>query len=432
MNAIKAVKGMNDVLPSEIREWYHVENLCRSLFNLYGFEEIRTPILEELGLFVRGVGEGTDIVEKEMYALSDRDGKELCLRPENTASVVRAVIEHHIFPQATEFKTFYIGPMFRRDRPQKGRLRQFNQIGAEVFGIGDPSADVEAMAMLWDFLQKLGIEGLALQINSLGLPDERQLYVEALRKFFTQHQSALCQDCQRRLLKNPLRILDCKEAGCAKIAAQSPEILDFLSEASLQHFGDVQKGLARLGIDYVLNKRLVRGLDYYTRTVFEIVASVGLGAQNAIAAGGRYDQLVENMGGPSTPGFGFAAGVERILLVLEEQGKLSLPRNMDLHLVHADATGRQMAEDLAYALRRKGLSVQFDLQKKSVKAQMRKADRLNAFAVIVLGENEVASQQAQIKRLQSGQTSTIDLTVEALETEIRSFVQNVVAPEENR
>jgi histidyl-tRNA synthetase len=411
MNILRAVKGMNDLFIEELSTWQKIEKTTHEIFMAYGFGEIRTPILEDLSLFVRGVGEGTDIVEKEMYTLEDRDGKLLCLRPENTAGVVRALVENNKLAGEAEVKAYYMGPMFRRERPQRGRLRQFYQIGAESFGVSEPSVDVEVIAMLHDLLRALGLKNLTLAINTLGLPEERQGYVRALFEFFSSHVEELCEDCQRRLHKNTMRILDCKKPGCSALAQKAPPIVDYLSDASREHFYEVQAGLTQLSIPFVVVPRLVRGLDYYTRTVFEMLAESGLGSQNAVAAGGRYDGLVKNLGGDDVPGFGFAAGIERIVLMLEEQGATEKVRSPEIVLVYADAEGKKQAQTLVHALRQKRIAADFDHKGRSLKAQMRRADRLNAKTVMVLGSREVAEQAAQLKRLSSGQTEPVKLDV---------------------
>lgn len=409
MTQLRAVKGMNDLFTEELSTWQWVEKATHDIFSTYGFGEIRTPILEDLALFVRGVGEGTDIVDKEMYALEDRDGKMLCLRPENTAGVARALIENNKLAGEAEVKAYYIGPMFRRERPQRGRLRQFYQIGAEYFGVSQPSVDVEVIAMLHDLLSALGLKNLTLAINTLGLPEEREGYVKALHQYFSDHLDALCEDCKRRLQKNTLRILDCKQPACSALAAKAPPILDFLSDDSKSHFNDVQEGLKRLSIPFVVTPRLVRGLDYYTRTVFEMLAETGLGSQNAVAAGGRYDGLVKNLGGGDVPGFGFAAGIERIVLLLEEMGAKAKMPSPQVVLVYADDLGKQKAFELVYALRRERIRADLDHKSRSLKAQMRRADRLGAKAVMVLGSREVEEEEAQLKRLSTGQTESVRL-----------------------
>lgn len=396
MTIITAVKGMKDRFGGELDLWNWIEQKTKLWFHAYRYQEVRTPLLEELSLFVRGVGETSDIVEKEMYILNDRDGQPLALRPENTAGVVRALVEHgKLLPDAS-FKTFYIGPMFRRERPQKGRLRQFHQIGAELFGVAGPQAEIELLTLLHDWFTDLGLLNLKLLIHTLGDPSEREGWRAVLETYFQQHQDSLCTDCKRRLQTNPLRILDCKQSTCQHLAKNAPPIISFLRKDSLQHFEQVQKGLLKSNIPFEIAPHMVRGLDYYTRTVFELVAMDGLGAQNTVAAGGRYDGLVAQLGGPSTPAVGFACGLERMVLLLESLS-IAVSDKPDLMLVYADIQGREYAHSLARSLREKGLKVELDLQERSVKSQMRKADKIQTKTVIVMGEQEVKQQTALLK-----------------------------------
>ncbi|MER3424666.1 MAG: histidine--tRNA ligase, partial [Nitrospiraceae bacterium] len=314
---VRGIKGVKDILPDEIRRWQTIETAARRHSELYGFHEIRVPIFEATELFARSIGASTDIVEKEMYTFQDRDGKSLSLRPEGTAGVVRAYIEHNLGTSSTAQKFYYLGPMFRHERPQAGRLRQFHQFGVESFGSASPLADIEVVALLWRFLTSLRLPDLTLEINSLGDPEDRAAYTAVLVTFLKQHEGQLCENCRRRMLTNPLRVLDCKTPGCRTVTVGAPRITDHLSLTSRRHFDDVLAGLSGLGIPYILNSRLVRGLDYYTQTAFE-VTSRHLGAQNAVGAGGRYDGLVQTLCGPTTPAVGFAVGIERVSLMLPE------------------------------------------------------------------------------------------------------------------
>jgi len=406
---LQAVKGMNDIFEDDAKYFRLIESKAREVVKSYGYEEIRTPLLEDIGLFVRSVGEGSDIVEKEMYTLEDRDGKELVLRPECTASVARALIERGRLSVEPEYKGYYIGPMFRRERPQRGRLRQFHQIGVEALGVAEPTMDVETMAMAYDLLTGLGLTGLPFMVNTLGLPDEKAAYTKVLEQYFSALESELCPDCKRRLHKNTLRILDCKVPHCAELTAKAPKLWDSLGTESKAHFEAVCAGLDKLKVPYNVAHRLVRGLDYYTRTVFEVVASSGLGSQNTVLAGGRYDGLIESLGGPSVPAFGFASGIERIMLMMQDAGISPPDESLDLVLVGADDKGRSGAFDLAMELRKQRVSVEIDLKGRSVKAQMRRADRLKARAVMVLGEREIEQGKAQLKWLASGHVEEIPL-----------------------
>ncbi len=413
-DTIRALKGMNDLFEDELATWRHVEEQARQTFLAFGFGEIRTPVLEELALFVRSVGEGTDIVEKEMYAFSDTDKKQtkVCLRPENTAGVVRALIQAGKLPADAEARVFYLGPMFRRERPQKGRYRQFHQLGAEAFGLTAPSVDVEMMAMLHAFGQRLGLSGVRLVINSLGDPADRARYLEALVAYLTPHQDRLSEDSRRRLAKNPLRILDAKDEGDRAIVQDAPRPLDFLGDEARAHFDEVRRGLELLGVPYDVDPSLVRGLDYYTRTVFELLADTGLGAQNAVAAGGRYDHLVEELGGRSTPGIGFAAGIERIVLLLDQAGATTRP---DVFLIAADDGGRDQVLQLAMALRERGLGVEIDHRGRSVKAQMKRADKSGARFAMVVGQREIEAAAADLKNLQDGSVRSLALEAGVIE-----------------
>lgn len=394
---LKTVKGMNDLLPADMALWRHIEETARSVAEVFGFREIRTPILESSELFSRGVGETTDIVEKEMYAFADKSGEHLALRPEGTAGVVRAFIQHKLYASDPEARLYYLGPMYRRERPQKGRFRQFYQFGVEAFGERSGQLDAEVMAMLHHFLHSVGIKDVLLHVNCLGDGQDRPRYLEALTGFLGAHREDLCADCQRRMERAPLRVLDCKNPNCQEITQAAPQILDHLGADSQAHFAEVQRSLDRLQIPYQVSTRVVRGLDYYTRTVFEAVAQ-GLGSQNAICGGGRYDNLVEQLGGPSTPAVGYAQGLERLAMLLSDGFK---PRNLrpQLALIPVGDEVRDQAQTLAYQLRRAGLGCSLDLAGRSVKAQMRRANRDQADFAVVLGPDELASGQVELKFL---------------------------------
>jgi histidyl-tRNA synthetase len=342
VDILRAVKGMNDLFEGELATWRKVEDAARRTFLAFGYGEVRTPIVEETALFVRGVGEGTDIVDKEMYAFPDGD-KNLSLRPEGTAGVVRAMIEHGKLAADAEERVFYLGAMFRRERPQKGRYRQFHQFGAEALGLTAASVDVEMMAMIAAFLDDLGVTGVQLLVNTLGDPEDRARYGAALRDHFSKVAGELSADSQRRLQTNVLRILDSKDPKDQALAQGAPRTLDHLGDDARAHFDQVQAGLTRLGIPFVVEPKLVRGLDYYTRTVFEAQAAQGLGAQNTVAAGGRYDGLVETLGGRKTPAVGFAGGMERLILLLQDAGKAAAEPGATLYLGAADESGRAAA-----------------------------------------------------------------------------------------
>lgn len=418
---IQSVKGMQDLFEESLRTWRHVEHTAADVFSAFGYGEIRTPIVEEVQLFVRSVGEATDIVEKEMYAFVDRDREatHLALRPENTAGVVRALVQHGMLPADADARLFYIGPMFRRERPQKGRYRQFHQLGAEAFGFAQPAADVEMMAMLHVFAERLGLLGTSLVVNTLGDKADRPRYAAALKDYLAAHESALSEDSRRRLHTNPLRILDSKDTGDQAIVRDAPKPRAFLSDAARAHFEAVLNGLTRLSVPFVVDDRLVRGLDYYTRTVFEVLATTGLGAQNAVAAGGRYDDLVRELGGRETPALGFAAGIERIVLLLEDTGKTVGPRGADIMLIGADDGGRQAAQVLAHGLRQRGLHVDVDVRDRGVKSLMKRADKNGARAVVVIGDREQNEGRVQVKTMATGVVQDAALSVDGLWTALR-------------
>ncbi|MHB8713884.1 MAG: histidine--tRNA ligase [Trichloromonadaceae bacterium] len=397
---------MNDILPGEVETWQLLETAARNLFATYGFAEIRVPVVEKTDLFCRSIGETTDIVEKEMYSFIDKGGTGITLRPEGTAPVMRAFIEHKLYAQDPVAKLCYIGPMFRYERPQKGRYRQFHQIGAEVIGIEDPKIDAQVLAMLSHYFETVGIDGVSLQINSLGCPECRPGYRTQLIVFLEQRLAALCDDCRRRCATNPLRVLDCKVPGC-KVATQgAPAILEHLCGGCDNHFAQVQLHLNDLGTPFELNPRMVRGLDYYTRTTFEMVTS-RLGAQSAVAAGGRYDGLIKDLGGPALSGIGFAMGVERLVLMRGENRVAAARPELFLAALGAEAGRRGFA--LMSQLQRRGVSAEMDYEGKSLKSQMRRAGKLQARQVLILGEEELARGIGQLRDMDSGTQEEIAL-----------------------
>jgi histidyl-tRNA synthetase len=407
MDLLHAIRGMNDLLPRESRAWQRIESAARAVFERYGYREIRTPIVEETRLFQRSIGETTDIVEKEMYTFPDRKGKLLTLRPENTAGVVRAVLEHGLLGEGSVQKLFYVGPMFRYERPQKGRYRQFHQIGAEAFGAAEPLLDAEMIAMACAFLRALGLSNLEVRLNSLGETASRAAYRETLLEALRPQREALCADCQRRFETNPLRVLDCKVEACQAIARGLPAILDVLDDGDRAHLAAVEATLTDLRIVYRVDKTLVRGLDYYTRTIFEVAAASGeLGAQNTLVGGGRYNHLVEQLGGAPTPAIGFAFGVERLALLLGEGAEPEPPR---VFLAALGSAARAQAARLAEALRSAGVRVEMEYGDKSLKAQLRRADKMGARCTFVLGDGELARGAAQLKDMQGGAQRDVPL-----------------------
>ncbi|MDP2384342.1 MAG: histidine--tRNA ligase [Nitrospirota bacterium] len=395
MDTIKGIKGVKDILPEETPRWRFIEDAARRWALAYGYQEIRIPIFELTALFARSIGAATDIVEKEMYTFPDRDGTSLTLRPEGTAGTVRAFIEHNRAAEPLPQKYFYIGPMFRHERPQAGRLRQFHQFGVESFGTADPRADVEAIALLWRLLSDLGLPDLTLEINSLGGTGDRAAYKPILLAFLSQHEARLCANCRRRMETNPLRVLDCKIPDCRAATESAPKLTEHLSPEARAHFDQVLAGLTAIGVPYQLNPRLVRGLDYYCLTSFEIT-STHLGAQNAVGAGGRYDGLVETLGGPSVPAIGFAVGLERVSLMLPETASSSLHELLYYVAAFGEA-GTKLGLVLLDELRRIGLSAQCDYRAATLKAHLRQADRSKCRYAILLGDDE-ASRGAVILR----------------------------------
>ncbi len=385
---ITSVKGFHDILPEESAQRSRIEEIAREIFATYGYGEIRIPLLERTELFRRGIGETTDIVEKEMYTFADRDDTSLSLRPEGTASVVRAFVQHAMHQQAGFAKLFYIGPMFRRERPQKGRLRQFWQIGVEAIGRDDPGIDAEVILLMYDLLAAIGVREPRIGLNSLGCAECRPAYVETLAAFGRERAESLCENCRSRLDRNPLRLLDCKVESCGTAMTDAPLMVDHLCAACADHFGRVRTALDSEKVPYELQPRMVRGLDYYCRTAFEATAE-GLGSQNAVGGGGRYDKLVKAFGGPDAPGVGFALGVERLVLSLREP--FALPSAPEIFLAPIGAASEIGAIRMAHALRGDGLRVEVGSGDKSLKSQMRLADKLGASHVLIVGEEELAA-----------------------------------------
>lgn len=416
--AINAPEGTRDLLPDEALFWERFKRTAADVFGRYGYVPIDTPIIEQTELFVRGIGEATDVVSKEMFtAISGAnlakllDGEKLkaksrlSLRPEGTAGTVRAVVQHDLVPQgAPPAKLMYAGPMFRAERPQKGRYRQFNQVGIECLGADDPTIDAEAIVMLMRFYAKMGMphRAMRLLVNSMGCEKCRPGYRDAVRAYMEQHEGALCEDCRRRMDTNPLRAFDCKVPGCAQAMADAPKITDHLCEECLEHYGRVKALLHDAGLEYEEDPTLVRGLDYYTRTVFEVQVADGLGSQSAIGGGGRYDKLAEEVGGRPTPGFGFALGYERTMLALQEAG-VSFPdaRKVDLFVACATDDVRDAAFRLAQECRDAGIATELDHQGRSLKSQFKLADKLRARFVVVIGPDELSQGLAKVRNMSS-------------------------------
>lgn len=402
-------RGTNDILPGESERWQIMEDAIHRICGAYGYQEIRTPMFEHTELFERGIGETTDIVEKEMYTFKDRGERSLTLRPEGTAPVVRSFLEHKMYGQALPTKLYYVGPMFRYERPQAGRYRQFYQFGVEAFGSSDPALDVEMITMPIHVYIELGLKDFEVHVNSIGCPKCRPPYRQRLQKYLNDDKDKLCGTCQSRYDRNPMRILDCKVSSCQELTAEAPLIADYLCEECSEHFQAVQNYLQQLDVKVVPNRRLVRGFDYYTKTVFEIKVP-GLGAQDAVGGGGRYDGLVEEMGGPSTPGVGFAVGMERVLLALDKEGAKTLTRpGMDGFVAQFGGASKERAVALVHELRRAGLSVDMDYLGRSLKAQMKAADRARVHWVLFLGDDELAAGAARVRWMKTGEEETVAL-----------------------
>lgn len=405
----KRPRGTNDFLPAETARWQYVENLLRGLCREFGYEELRTPIFEETELFLRGVGDTTDIVQKEMYTFEDAGGRSITLRPENTASAVRAYVENKMFAEAQPTKLFYIGPMFRYERPQAGRFRQFHQFGVECFGAASPAADAEIITLAWEFYQRLGLKNLELNLNSVGCPECRPVYRKALQDFLRPHYDELCDTCRERFEKNPLRILDCKNPDCQRLLQGAPTTLDALCDDCRAHFQQVLAHLDAVGIPYKLNERLVRGLDYYTNTAFEILLS-DIGAQSAVCGGGRYNRLVEEIGGEPTPGVGFALGMERVFNALAAQGiELPIQPKMQVFVAALAKEAGSVCFKLATELRRAGIAAGVDLLNRSLKAQFKYADKFGAAYTLVVGGDELARGTVQLRDMASGEQQEVPL-----------------------
>jgi len=404
---IRSIKGIKDILPSHASKWQTLESRAHELARRFGFVEIRIPIFEQTELFSRSIGGSTDIVEKEMYTFPDRDGTSLTLRPEGTASVVRAFLEHSLANQFSSRKLYYIGPMFRHERPQAGRFRQFQQFGVEAFGTEDPLMDVEIIALLWQYFSILGLPDLTLHINSIGTLDDRREYLGHLRDFLLPQLDQLCGNCRRRIDTNPLRILDCKVPHCRSLTDKAPALIDHLSTPSASHFREVLQNLTHLKIPYTIDHRLVRGLDYYSKTTFE-VTSPSLGAQNTIGAGGRYDGLVEMLGGPPTPAVGFAIGLDRVSLLLPDTAISSPPPLV--FVAGFGQAGKGEGVRLLHKIRHAGIIADTDYHASTLKALLRSADRLSASIAVILGDTEAEKGTAILRDMVTKKQEKISLS----------------------
>ncbi len=413
---VKALNGFKDILPDDVLIWRRVEETARNVLERFHFAEIRLPVLEKTELFARSIGSDTDIVEKEMYTFVD---KQITMRPEATASLMRSYIEHNMHGLRPVQRLFTIGPMFRHERPQKGRLRQFHQLDVEVLGAASPRLDAELMSLGESLFSELGV-ATSLEINSLGCPDCRPGYRQVLLSFINERIDQLCEDCRRRSVTNPLRVLDCKKPGCRKQVEDAPSVIEHLCENCSTHFTEVRKNLDLLGVEYRVNKFMVRGLDYYVRTTFEFITDQ-LGAQSAVCAGGRYDGLIEMLGGPKVPGIGFAMGIERLVLLLKQgDGLEEKMEELDLFIAGLGDEASDYSFKLMHELRERGLRVDMDLDSKSLKSQMKQADRAGARFVVIIGSQELENKQAPLRNMKTGEQTDLNLTA------IGDFLANAV------
>ena len=405
----RAVKGTCDILPDDSYKWQEVEKFMLETSRLYGFKEIRVPVFEHTEVFNRSVGDTTDVVQKEMYTFDDKGGRSITLRPELTAGVVRSAVEKGLVNGALPLKVCYIGGCYRYEKPQAGRLREFHQFGVECFGAGEPAADAEVISLAKSVLNGLGVSKLSLQINSIGCPECRKKYHAALKEFFEAQKDTLCETCKDRLDRNPMRILDCKSPVCSEIAKNAPVMVDFLCDDCANHFEGVKAHLNAMGIEYSVNPHIVRGLDYYTRTVFEFVSN-SIGAQGTVCGGGRYDGLVSQMGGPAVPALGFGMGIERLMLVLQSEGvTLPEPKTCDLFISVVGSDAAVKASELCAKLRAEGFCAQSEISGRGLKAQMRFANKIGAKFLVVLGDDELNNNKAVLKDMSNSETKEVDL-----------------------
>lgn len=405
----KAIKGTKDVLPKDVHKNQYIEATALDIASKFGYKEIRTPVFEHTELFQRGVGDTTDVVQKEMYTFDDKGGRSITLRPEGTAGAVRSYLENGLCNEALPQKVCYLISCYRYEKPQAGRLREFHQFGVECFGSASPLADAEIIALAKSLFDTLGVKDLSLEINSIGCPTCRAEYHKALKEYFSSRKDELCDTCKSRLDRNPMRILDCKSPICHEIAEGAPVVIDYLCDECKEHFENVQKYLKAQNIEYTINPQIVRGLDYYTKTVFEFVSN-SIGAQGTVCGGGRYDGLVEELGGQHTPSLGFAMGIERLMLLMEAQGcEFPKAEKPDLFIVALGEKATLKAVEIAKDMREEGFSALLDLNQRSVRAQMKYADKLGAKFNVVIGDNEVEAKTAKLKNMQTGEETEINL-----------------------
>jgi len=417
---INKPRGTEDILPADSPLWQKIEAAAREVCSTFGYREIRTPVFEDTALFQRGVGDTTDVVQKEMYTFEDKGGRSITLRPEGTASLARSFIENSLYADPQPTKLFYLISCYRYEKPQSGRLREFHQFGIECFGGTNDATDAEVITLALSFFEKLGVQGLKLNLNSIGCPVCKKEYNEILKEYFKAHEEKLCETCHTRLEKNPMRIIDCKSEICSSIAKDAPRMIDHLCPDCKEHLDQTLKYLDAVGISYTIDSSIVRGLDYYTRTVFEITSDQ-LGAQSTVCGGGRYNGLVEELGGKPTEGIGFAVGLERLIMIMKSQGlDQALPENRpDIFIAAIGDDADVSAQALVYALRKKGCWAERDLCGRSIKAQMKYANKLNAAYSMVLGDDEIANQKAELKNMADGTSRTISLNADEIYASIK-------------
>ena len=410
MEKIQAIKGTYDILPEETVLWQYIEKNIREICDAYGYGEVRIPVFENTALFARGVGDTTDVVQKEMYTFEDKGHRSLTLRPEGTSGVVRCVLEHSLLSGALPIKMYYNITCYRNEKPQAGRYREFRQFGIEAFGSSDNALDAEVISLAVAFLEKLGLKGLKVNINSIGCPVCRKKYNDALKAYLQPHLDKLCYTCNTRFEKNPMRIIDCKEDSCKEIAANAPRLIDYICDECSEHFEGLKSNLDMMGIKYEIDPNIVRGLDYYTKTVFEITSD-NLGAQATVCGGGRYDGLVEQLGGNPTPGIGFGLGIERLIMCMKAQGVYIPEINKPtLYICNMGDEAKKAVVKLVYDLRKAGVSCAYDNMGKGVKAQMKYADKIGALYTVVVGDNEIETDTCRLKNMQTGEAVDIKLS----------------------
>lgn len=427
MNLVaEAIKGTQDALPKESYKWNYIESVTKDVASQFDFKEIRTPVFEKTELFQRGVGDTTDVVQKEMYTFDDKGGRSITLRPEGTAGAMRSVLEHGLFNEALPIKAFYNTTCYRYEKPQAGRLREFHQFGVECIGAPSPTADAEVIMLGATVLDRLGIKNISLEINSIGCPECRAKYTEALKEYFSKYKDELCETCLSRLERNPMRILDCKSPICKEIAKDAPIILDYLCDECKEHFEKVKSYLDAADVEYIINPRIVRGLDYYTKTVFEFITTE-IGSQGAVCAGGRYDGLSEELGGPKLPSLGFAMGLERILILMEKQG-CEFPQDTvaDVYIAPMGEKASAEAIKLCNELRDEGFIAVTDLSGRGLKAQMKYANKIGAKYSIVIGDNELEKKKATLKNMLTGEQKEVSIPDGLIDSIYRASIDDML------